>query len=109
MNPFNLLSDLEGAAPKSGGWQVLVIYIVLFVGLWFLMIAPQKKRQKQHKEMLDKLSTGTKVVTTSGIIGTVANIKNNVVVLKVGESTKIEVFKSYIQCELKDGVVENKD
>jgi preprotein translocase subunit YajC len=50
--------------------------------------------------MLDGLKSGDKVVTTSGIIGTIANVKNSKFILKIADDTKIEIFRSYIQAKL---------
>ena len=100
MKNIFFLADQQAAVTSGGGWQVLMIYILLFVGMWFLLIAPQKKRQKNHQKMIDELKTGDKVVTTSGIIGTIANVKGSRFILKIADDTKIEIFRSYIQSKL---------
>lgn len=72
--------------------------IFIFVIFYFLLIRPQQRRQKELQTMIDAIKKGDKVVTTGGIIGTVAGIQNDYVVLKVGdnENTKMEVLKSAI-------------
>ena len=71
--------------------------LVMFVVFYFLLIRPQQKRQKDVDRMIQELKKGDKVTTTGGIIGTVAGIQNDYVILKVGDSeTKIEVLKSAI-------------
>lgn len=100
MKNIFFLADQQQSVTSGGGWQVLMIYILLFVGMWFLLIAPQKKRQKNHQKMIDELKTGDKVVTTSGIIGTIANVKGTRFILKIADDTKIEIFRSYIQSKL---------
>lgn len=100
MKTLFFLADQQPTVTSGGGWQVLMIYILLFVGMWFLLIAPQKKRQKNHQKMIDELKTGDKVVTTSGIIGTIANVKGTRFILKIADDTKIEIFRSYIQSKL---------
>lgn len=100
MKNIFFLADQQQAVTSGGGWQVLMIYILLFVGMWFLLIAPQKKRQKNHQKMIDELKTGDKVVTTSGIVGTIANVKGTRFILKIADDTKIEIFRSYIQSKL---------
>jgi preprotein translocase subunit YajC len=90
----------QGPVPSGIGIQTLLIYALLFVGMWFLMIAPQRKKQKNHVKMIQELKTGDAVVTTSGIFGTIANIKEDRFVLKISEDAKIEIFKSYIQSKI---------
>jgi len=69
----------------------------MFVVFYFLLIRPQQKRQKDLSEMVKNMKKGDRVVTSGGIIGTVAGIQNDYVVLKVGEGeTKIEVLKSAV-------------
>lgn len=74
-----------------------ILYIVgLFVLLWFLLIRPQQKRQKQHQEMVKNLRVNDKVITIGGIYGTILKIKEESFILKVSENVKIEVMKSAI-------------
>jgi len=63
---------------------------------YFLLIRPQQKRRKQHEQLLANLKTGDKVVTSSGIHGLIANVKDTTFLLKVADNVKIEVDKSAI-------------
>jgi preprotein translocase subunit YajC len=90
----------QGASQPGFGLQTLLIYALLFVGMWFLMIAPQRKKQKNHVKMIQDLKEGDRVVTSSGIFGTIADVEEDRFVLKIAENTKIEIFKSYVQAKL---------
>jgi len=84
----------------TGGGSSLTMN-VLFLGLmfavfYFLIIRPQQKRSKEHKQLLSDLSKGDRVVTSGGIFGTVVGVQDEVVVLRVDENTKIEVVKENI-------------
>jgi preprotein translocase subunit YajC len=70
----------------------------MIVVVWFLLIRPQRKRAKEHTTMLTSLQRGDKVVTNSGMIGTIVGISDgdSIVVLKVGDDTKIEFLKTAI-------------
>ena len=71
--------------------------VLMFVVFYFLLIRPQQKRQKELNQMIQELKKGDRVVTSGGIIGTIAGIQNDYVILKVGDGeTKIEVLKSAI-------------
>ena len=83
-----------GAA--GGGFTALMPLILIFVIFYFLLIRPQQKKQREHRQMLDRLSKGDKVVTSGGIHGTIDKIKENTVILKIADNVKIVVTKSAI-------------
>ena len=83
----------------NGGNPVLAFLpmVLMFVVFYFLLIRPQQTRQKKLNQMIQDLKKGDRVVTTGGVIGTIAGIQNDYVILKVGDSeTKIEVLKTAI-------------
>ena len=86
------------AAPSLFGG--LMPIILLFAAVYFLMIAPQRKKQKAHDKMLTELKTGDEVVTNGGIFGQITNVKDDRFVLRVSDNTKIEVGKSFISTVL---------
>ena len=87
-----------GGGNQQGGLAAFLPLILIVVIFYFLLIRPQTKRQKEHKMMLTTLRKGDKVVTNSGMFGTIVGIddKENKVVLKVAENVKIEFLKSSI-------------
>ena len=64
--------------------------------MWFLIIAPQRKRQKAHDKMLAELKSGDDIVTNGGIYGTITNVKDDRFVVRVSDGVKIEVGKTFI-------------
>ena len=74
----------------------LMPVIFIFIIFYFLLIRPQKKTQDELKKMIAALKKNDEVVTSGGIHGTVVNIKESVVTLKVDDSVKIDVEKSCI-------------
>ncbi len=83
---------------QQGGLAAFLPLILIVVIFYFLLIRPQTKRQREHKMMLSTLRKGDKVVTNSGMFGTIVGMddKENKVVLKVAENVKIEFLKSSI-------------
>lgn len=81
---------------QGGGIMGFLPIIIMFVILYFLLIRPQQKKQKDMVKMRDDLQKNEKVITSGGIIGTIYSIKGDVVVLKVDENVKIEITKSAI-------------
>ncbi len=74
----------------------LLPFILIFILFYFLLILPQQRRQKKHKAMLESLKKGDRVVTTSGILGTVMNISKEVITLQVADNVKIRVLRDSI-------------
>ena len=70
--------------------------IFIFLVFYFLIIRPQQKKQKEHREMIKGLKKNDEVVTTGGLYGTIVNIKENSIVLRVDENVKIETEKNSI-------------
>tara|TARA_B100000614_G_C14441819_1_gene450518 strand:+ start:320 stop:718 length:399 start_codon:yes stop_codon:yes gene_type:complete len=93
-----LVGAPEGAAaggPASVA-PTLVTFGLVFAIFYFLIIRPQNKRQKETKQMLENLKKGDRVVTIGGIRGTIFSMKDDAVVLKVDDNTKIQFSKSAI-------------
>lgn len=86
-----------GAQPQSPAWMSFLPMILLFAAMYFLMIAPQRKKQKAHEAMLKALGTGDEIVTTGGIFGVITNVKDDRFVVRVSEGTKIEIGKAFVQ------------
>lgn len=88
----------QGGGGQGGGIAAFLPFIAMIVILYLLLMRPQQKRQKEHKIMLSTLRKGDKVITNSGMYGTIVGIddKENKVVLKVAENVKIELLKSSI-------------
>jgi preprotein translocase subunit YajC len=75
----------------------IVFMIIIF---YFLLIRPQQKKEKERVAMISNLKNGDKIITTSGIYGVVAGIKDDVVTLKIASSTNIEILKSAVQAKI---------
>jgi preprotein translocase subunit YajC len=71
----------------------LVPFIFIFVIFYFMLIMPQRKQQKEHQKMIANLKKNDDVVTSSGIHGTIVNVKDTTVILRVDENVKIEMEK----------------
>jgi len=74
----------------------MVPLALIFVVFYFLLIRPQKTRDKEHKKTLAGLNKNDEVVTSSGIHGTIVNVKEKTVILRVDENVKIEIEKNCV-------------
>lgn len=70
--------------------------ILIFVIFYFLLIRPQQKRQREHEQMMKNLAKNDEVVTNGGIHGTIINVKDTTVILRVDDNVKLEVEKHSI-------------
>jgi len=80
----------------AGPLMNLMPIILIFVVFYFLLIRPQKKTQDEHKKMVAGLKKNDEVITAGGIHGTIVNVKDHTVTLKVDDNVKVEVQKSSI-------------
>lgn len=83
-----------------------LIFMVLVI--YFLIIKPQRKEQKRRKEMLDALKRGNRVVTIGGIYGTLTEVHDTMVKLKIAEHVEIEVSRASIHANVSDGAAGEK-
>ncbi|PAW63400.1 MAG: preprotein translocase subunit YajC [Opitutia bacterium Tous-C1TDCM] len=87
--------------PQGGIPTVMIIgYLLLFAAMYFFMIAPQRKKQKEHEKMLKALESGDEIVTTGGIFGVITNVKEDRFVVRIADNTKIEIGKGFVQSVL---------
>ncbi len=86
----------SGGAGQGGGLMGFLPLILIFVIFYFLLIRPQQKRAKEHKQMLDNLKKGDKVVLSGGEYGVIEEVKTNSVVVKIAENVRVRYGKAYI-------------
>lgn len=92
--PYILLEAAPTAPAASGNpFGSLIFFVAIFAIMYFLMIRPQQKRQKEMQRMLDSLQVNDRVITSSGILGRVTSIKpdKNIVVVEIDDTNKIRV------------------
>ncbi|MGD0780738.1 MAG: preprotein translocase subunit YajC [Dehalococcoidales bacterium] len=80
----------------EGIWPMLVFLVVIFAMFYFLMIRPQRKRQKAQETMMQGLQKGDRVVTAGGIYGTIESVSDDSVVIKVESGTTLRVNKGSV-------------
>src|SRR3954454_8145623 len=96
-----LLAQAPAAGPGGGGIAAFVPFILIFVIMYFVLLRPQMKRQKDQQRLIGTLKTGDRVVTNAGIHGLISNVKDTTVIVKVADNVKIEMEKSAVTNVLK--------
>lgn len=115
-NPLDLLISpayAQAAAPPApgglfgGGMGGLLLPIILIAVMYFLMIRPQMKRQKEHRAMLAKLGAGDEVITNGGLAGTVREIGDSFVTVEIADNVRVRVQKGAIGNVLPKGTLKS--
>jgi preprotein translocase subunit YajC len=91
---------LQFAQNASGGnslWSTLLMFAAMFAILYFILIRPQQKQQKKHQALLSGLKKGDEVILSSGILGKVFAVEDRIVIIEIGDKTKLKVLKQAVQ------------
>ena len=99
---LTLLQAAQAAPQQGSGGSMWIMLALIFVVMWFFMIRPQRKQQKEIQAFRDGLKKGDKVVTIGGIYGTVCEIKENNVLIEVDNNVKIRVSKQALVKDFTD-------
>ena len=86
----------QAPAAPSPGFGSFIPFIFIFVIMYFVLLRPQMRRQKDQQRLVAALKTGDRVVTNAGIHGLISNVKDSTVIVKVADNVKIEMEKSAI-------------
>jgi preprotein translocase subunit YajC len=90
-----------------GNLTTFLPLILMFVVMYFLMIRPQQKRQKEQRAMMDALAKGDEVVTVGGILGKVSKVNDSYVTVEVAPGTEVTVQKASITTLLPKGTLKS--
>lgn len=95
---LDVAAEQTPAAVQGQGspWTMWIMLLAIFAIMWFFMIRPQRKKQKEQQAFLDGLKKGDKVVTIGGIYGTVLEVKETSLLLEVDKDVKIRVAKASV-------------
>jgi len=86
-----------GAGGQGGsGWQAFIPIILMFAIFYFLLIRPQQKKAKEHREMLSTIKKGDKVISNGGLHGVVTGITDDVVTMEIAPKVRVKVSRGSI-------------
>lgn len=105
---FFIQNAWAGTAPQTAdaGFTIIMLTI-LFVVFYFLLIRPQTKRVKEHKQMVDSLAKGDEVVTNGGVLGKITNLGDNFIVLEIAPNTEVKVQRQSVAAVMPKGTMKN--
>ncbi len=107
MNFFisDALAEGTTQAPQSGGFEAMIFPLGLIVLLYFMMIRPQMKRQKEHKKLVDALAKGDEVQIEAGIMGKITALNDEQVTLEIADGVRIKVRRLSVAAVLPKGTL----
>ncbi len=98
----------QGGAPAGGGIMPTLIMVGLFfVFMYFMIIRPQMKRQKEHKKLLESLDKGSEIVTSGGLAGRIRQVGENFLVVEVSDGVEIRIQKNAVTSVVPKGTLES--
>ena len=105
MNSYVFLSQAAAPAGLGGGGigGMILPMVVIFAIMYFMMIRPQQRKEKERKAMIGELKTGARVIFGGGVIGTIANVKESTFMIKIADNTKVEVLKGAVSRAMEKG------
>ncbi|MGB3463430.1 preprotein translocase subunit YajC [Rhodanobacter lindaniclasticus] len=93
----------QAAPPQGGGMSMIIMMVVLFGLMYFMMIRPQMKRQKEHRALIAALAKGDEVVTNGGLAGRVEEVGDTFVTVEIAPNVKVKLQKGAVQQVLPKG------
>lgn len=98
-------AQAAGGQPQGMGLTTLLFPVILIAIMYFLMIRPQMKRQKEQKAMMDALGKGDEVVTSGGLLGRITKVADGYITIEVSEGTEVIVQKGAVTTLLPKGTI----
>jgi len=100
----------DGSSPNPWGGliQLLPLFVMMYLIFWFLVIRPQRKQQRVRQEMLANLKKNDKVLTSGGIVGTILQVRETEVTLKIDDNCRVRLLRSAVTDVIRDKAEDEK-
>lgn len=99
------VAQTQSAPPAGGGMMQIIMLVGLFAVMYFLLIRPQKKRQKEHQQLIESVTKGDEVVLTSGMLGKIVEVGDVYLTVDVGSDVKLKFQKAAVHAVLPKGTI----
>ncbi len=97
-----------GEGAQGGGLSAFIPLILMFVIFYFLLIRPQQKKAKQHKQMIESLKVGDNIITIGGIYGQVTGLGDGVITVEIAPKVRVKLSKASVSAVLGRGTVDQQ-
>ena len=95
----------QDAPQPGGGSSLLIMMVIFFVIMYFMIIRPQMKQAKEHKQMVDALAKGDEVVTTGGLAGKITKIGDSFIQIEIAPEVEVKIQKHAVSATLPKGTI----
>lgn len=99
----------QAGDPGGAGWGALLFPILLIVIFYFLLIRPQTKRAKEHRQMVSELSKGDEVITQGGLLGRITDVGETFISLEIADGVQVKVQKNAAAQVVPKGTIKGKE
>ena len=99
-------ANAQAAAQQANFFEMLWPMLLIFGAFWFLLIRPQQKKQKAHRELVNNVGVGDEILTAGGILGRITGVSEHYAVLSISDDTEIKIQKSSISQVVPKGTIE---
>ena len=106
MEFFIYTAYAQDAAPQGGLMSFLPL-IVIFAVFYFMLIRPQMKRSKEHRQLVSQLAKGDEVVTNGGLLGRITDVSETFITLEVAENVKIKLQRQAVASVMPKGTIKS--
>ncbi|MCH8506378.1 MAG: preprotein translocase subunit YajC [Ectothiorhodospiraceae bacterium] len=107
---FFISSALAQSGEQAGaGWGALLFPVLLIVIFYFLLIRPQTKRAKEHRQMVSELAKGDEVITQGGVLGRITDVGETFLTVEIAEGVQVKVQKNAAAQVVPKGTIKGKD
>jgi preprotein translocase subunit YajC len=103
------MGSAGGGAGQGGGFSAFIPLILMFAIFYFLLIRPQQKKAKQHREMIASLKKGDRVVSSGGLHGTITGISDDVITMEIAPKIRVKVSRGSVAAAVNKEIVQPAD
>jgi preprotein translocase subunit YajC len=98
---FTLIQAAQGATKGGFDWSMIIMIVAMFAIVYFFMIAPQRKRQKEIEKFRKSLAIGSRVITASGVYGTVKSLNEGqpYITIEISKGVSVQIDRNYVYAE----------
>jgi preprotein translocase subunit YajC len=97
----------DAAAPQASAWGTFIPLILIFVIFWFLLIRPQMKRNKEHRELVSGLAVGDEVVSAGGLLGKITHVGDSFVAVRLADNVTVKLQRASVAQVVPKGTMDS--
>jgi preprotein translocase subunit YajC len=98
----------EGATPSSPDFSFFIMIGIFFLIMYFMIIRPQSKRAKEHKQLIESLSKGDEVVTNGGLLGKITEVGESFIQIEISQGVAVKIQKNAVATVMPKGTVKGQ-